>query len=96
MDLSVEVEIERERTIVGEFVDLGQDVQVWKVHLEHRSEREEETRNVQRWQRESVGVDEVENDELLSSVKMQWQGGQWERTLYPSFWMWKKMFRSDE
>ena len=46
MNLSVKFEIEGKRPIVGEFVNLSQHVQVWKVHLQHRSEGEKEGRDV--------------------------------------------------
>ena len=35
MDVSIKVEVERERVVGGQLVDLGQDVDVGEVHLLH-------------------------------------------------------------
>ena len=48
MDFGVKVQVERKRSIARELVDLGHDVEVRKVHLEHGSQRKQERRDIQR------------------------------------------------
>ncbi len=60
LHLGVEVEVEGERVVRGELVDLGQDVDVREVHLQHGAQGEEEVGHVERRLGEAEAVGEVD------------------------------------
>ena len=78
LHFSVEVEVEGQVSVVSQIIDLGKDIEVRQVHLQHAAQREEQRGHVQRRSRKHNGVGQVHDYQLGTSAKIdEVAGGEW-------------------
>ena len=60
LNFGVKVEVEWQWIVVGKSVDLGQDIYVWEIHLEHGAQGKEDVGDVEGWLGKAEAIGQVD------------------------------------